>query len=72
MEQLEAGHFDMEELVDNFTGVLADESQQNEILSLTGDAAVLVIECLDKVNEFGPGFCITIAYHAIDHLFSSF
>ena len=33
---------------------LADESQWNEILQLTGNAAVSVIECLDKASEIGP------------------
>lgn len=69
VEQLEAGHFDLEELVDKLTGLLADESQRNEILSLTGDVALLVIECLDKVGASGSEFCIPSAYHAVDYLF---
>lgn len=53
MEQLETGNFDLDELVDKLTGALTDEPQRNEILSLTGDTAALVMECLDKVSEFG-------------------
>ncbi|KAF9789236.1 kinase-like domain-containing protein [Thelephora terrestris] len=49
VELLEAGDFDLENLVENLMGALDDDSQRNEILSLTGDVAVLVIECLDKI-----------------------
>ena len=51
-EQLEAGDFNLDELIRRVTEALADEPQRNEILELTGDSAVLVIECLDKVCEF--------------------
>ena len=50
-KQLEAGEFDPDELVKTLTEVLAEDSQRNEILQLTGEVAVLVIECLDKVSE---------------------
>ena len=53
-EQLKDESFDPEELVERLTGALLDESQRNEILSLTGDNAILVIDCLDKVS--GPGY----------------
>ena len=53
LKQLEAGEFNMDELVKKSTEALADESQRSEILQLTGDTAVLVIECLDKVSEAG-------------------
>ncbi|KAF9645573.1 kinase-like protein [Thelephora ganbajun] len=49
VEQLGAGDFDLGELVKKLTEALADELQRNEILQLTGDTAVLVIECLDNV-----------------------
>ncbi|KAF9647925.1 kinase-like protein [Thelephora ganbajun] len=48
-KQLEAGDFDLDELSKKLTEALVDESQRNEILRLTGDIAVLVTECLDKV-----------------------
>jgi len=54
--QLEAGEFNLDELVKELTELLAEDSQRNEILELTGDTAVLVIECLDKVSETEPGF----------------
>lgn len=41
----------MDNLVENLTEALLDESQRNEILSLTGGNAVLVIDCLDKVSQ---------------------
>lgn len=50
-KQLAAGDFDLDELVEVLTEALVDESQWNEILCLTGDSAVLVIECLDKASE---------------------
>ena len=53
-EQLKDESFDLDQLVERLTGVLLDESQRNEILSLTGDNAILVIDCLDKVS--GPGY----------------
>ena len=54
--QLEAGEFNLDELVKELTELLAEDSQRNEILELTGDTAVLVIECLDKVSEPELGF----------------
>ena len=50
-KQLEAGEFDLDELVKKFMEALADDSQRNEILELPGDTAVVVIECLDKVSK---------------------
>ena len=50
-KQLEAGDFDLDDLVEVLTEALVDESQWNEILYLTGDSAVRVIECLDKASE---------------------
>ena len=59
LEQLEAGEFDLDELVKKLTEALADDSQRNEILQLTGDTGVLVIECLDKVSRIGAGPWVT-------------
>ena len=53
LEQLEAGDFNLEDLIGNLTGALAEDSQRDEILSLTGETAVLVIECLDQVSDSG-------------------
>jgi len=50
-KQLEAGDFNLNELSKILARALVDESQRNEIMHLTGDIAVLVIECLDKVGE---------------------
>ena len=50
-EQLAAGEFDLNELVEKLTEVLVDDSQREDILQLPGDTAVLVIECLDKVSD---------------------
>lgn len=50
-KQLEAGCFDLDELVKRLSEVLVDKSRWSEILHLTGDGATPVIECLDKVNE---------------------
>ena len=50
-KQLEAGEFDVDELVKKLVGALAEDSQRHEIVQLAGDPAVLVIECLDKVSE---------------------
>ena len=52
-KQLEVGDFDLDELVKRLTEALADESQRSVILKMTGDNAVLVIECLDRVSEIG-------------------
>jgi len=52
-KQLEAGEFNLDELVKKLAEALAEDSQRKEILQLTGDTAVLVIECLDKVSEIG-------------------
>ena len=49
-KQLEAGNFDLDELLKKLTEALIDESQRNEIQQLTGDSAVLIIECLDEVS----------------------
>jgi hypothetical protein len=49
-EQLETEEFDLDELVSKLTEALEDEPHRTELLSLTGDTAVLVIECLDKVS----------------------
>jgi len=51
VKQLAAGDFDLERLVERLTEALGDDSQRNEIQRLTGDTAVLVVECLDKVSE---------------------
>lgn len=50
-KQLEAGDFNLDELVGILTKALVDESQRNDLLDLTGDNAALVVECLDKVSE---------------------
>ena len=52
-KQLDAGDFNLDELVKRLSEALVNDSQWNEILQLTGDSAVLVMECLDKVSEFG-------------------
>jgi hypothetical protein len=49
-KQLEDGDFDLRELVKRLTEALIDEPRWNEIQHLTGDSAVLVIECLDRVS----------------------
>ena len=54
-KQLEDGEFNLDKLVEKLMGLLAEDSKRNEILRLTGDTAVLVIECLDKVGEIGSG-----------------
>lgn len=56
-EQIRGGFFDVDKLVKGLTEALLNESQCNEILSLTGDNAILVIDCLDKVSK--PG-CVPI------------
>ena len=53
-EQLEAGDLDLDALTKILMEGLIDESQRNEILQLTGDSAVLMIECLDKVSVSEP------------------
>ena len=45
----------MDELIEKLMGLLTEGSQRNEILQLTGDTAVLVIECLDQVSKIGSG-----------------
>ena len=71
--QLEDGEFDLGELVERLTELLAEDSKRNEILQLTGDTAVLVIECLDKVSEIGsssfPYPRFLSHYHTLGHLF---
>ena len=49
-KQFEDGDFDLVELVERFTGALADESRRSEILKMTGDNAALVTKCLDRVS----------------------
>ena len=51
VKKLEAGDFDLDELVRRLTEVVVDEPQRNEILQLTGDSAALVMECLDKARR---------------------
>ena len=46
----------MDELTKRLTGALADKSQRNELLQVTGDSAVLILECLDKVSEIRLAF----------------
>jgi len=53
MNQLEAGDFDSDELFKRLAEALVDRSQRDEILQLTGDVAVLVVECLDNVSQTG-------------------
>ena len=53
-EQLEAGDLDLDALTKILMEGLIDENQRNEILQLTGDSAVLMIECLDKVSVSEP------------------
>ena len=67
-KQLEAGEFDLDELVRKLTEALTDDSQRNEILRLTGDVAVLVIECLDKVSEIESRSWMPGLYHALGYL----
>ena len=55
LRQLEEGEFNLDELVEKLMRLLAEDSKRNEILQLTGDTAVLVIECLDKVSGIGSG-----------------
>lgn len=69
VKQLEAGDFDLDELSKKLGDVLADESQRNEILQLTGDIAALTIECLDKVSEITPHSSASSPYRSIDHVF---
>ena len=51
MSELETGHFYFRGPIMTLVETLADESQRNEILQLTGHMAVVVIECLDKVSD---------------------
>ena len=69
VKQLEAGDFDLDELSKKLGDVLADESQRNEIVQLTGNIAVLTIECLDKVSEITPHPSASSPYHSVDHVF---
>jgi hypothetical protein len=64
--QLEAGDFILDDLVNKLTGALVNESHRNEILSLTGDTAVLVIECLDRASESESASCIPSPYCTLD------
>ena len=68
VEQLEAGDFDLDELTKKLGDALADESQRNEILQLTGDIAAPVIECLDKVSELALHSSASSPYRSIDHV----
>ena len=67
-KQLEDGDFDLDELVKRLTKALTDESQWIEIQNLTGDSAVLVIECLDRVSEIGPHSWTLSSHHALGHV----
>ena len=67
-KQLEAGEFNLDGLVKELTELLAEDSQRNEILELTGDTAVLVIECLDKVSETEPGAWMPSPYRSLGHI----
>ena len=49
--QLASGDFSLDETVERLMEALIDESQWDEILLLTGDTAVRLMECLDKVSE---------------------
>ena len=75
-KQLEVGDFDLDQLVKRLTEVLADESRRSEIQKMTGDNAVLVIECLDRVSEIRllswSNVLITPQGHLIRHLQSQF
>ena len=53
-EQLEAGDFDWGELVETLMGIITNDDKRNKILQLTGDNAVLAIECLDRVSVDEP------------------
>jgi len=55
-KQLETGRFNLDELVKILTEALDEDYRRNKILQLTGDTAVLVIECLDKVSEIGSDY----------------
>ena len=68
LKQLETGEFDLDELVKTLTEALADDSQRNETLQLTGDTAVLIIECLDKVSQIGSGLWTASPDHPLGHL----
>ena len=62
-KQLEDGYFNLDELVKRLTEALADESQQSKILQMTGDNAVLVIECLNRVSEIGShSWCKSLSH----------
>ena len=65
LEQLQAEDFNSNELVEKFTEALDDQSHRNEILSLTGDIAVLVIECLDQVSEHRSDSCVLNLHHTL-------
>ena len=66
--QLEDGDFDLDELFRRLTKALVDESQWNEIQHLMGDNAVLVIECLDRVNEIRSRSWMLSSHRALDHV----
>ena len=72
LKQLEAGEFNLDELAKTLTELLAEDSQRNEILQLTGDTAVLIIECLDNVSEIGSGSRMSGPYHSLGHLVRHF
>ena len=54
-KQLEDRGFSLNELIEKLLGLLAGGSQRNEILRLTGDTVVPVIECLNRVGEIWLG-----------------
>ena len=67
LNQLKAGDFNLDGLVRRLTEALVDESQRNEILKLTGDSAVLVIECLDRVSERSHSWCSALIALRLSH-----
>lgn len=68
VKQLEAGDFDLDELSKKLGDALANESQRDEILQLTGNIAALIIECLDKVSELASHSSALSPYRSIDHV----
>ena len=64
-EQLAAGEFDLDGLIERLTEALNNSPQRNEILRLTGHAAEVIIECLDKVNEMSRIVFLVLSPHRI-------
>jgi hypothetical protein len=67
-KQLEDGDFDLDELFKRLTKALIDESQWAEIQHLTGDNAILMIECLDKVSKIGSRSWTLSFHHTLGHV----